>query len=164
MFYLFDQNNSGGSFVVNDKLCHRLFIEADSAEEAVSIAEGLGCYWDGVDIGRDCPCCGDRWHRSCEEVAIEKYSTDGYVVSVYDGIYTSTVDEWYRRYGRYRIIDVPHFKTSKYSTTHSYVGTIRFKTVEEYAQYLANEFGWTIPDARIFYKNGEVKEINDEIN
>ena len=44
MFYLFDQNNSGGSFVLNDKLCHRLFIEADSAEEAVSIAENLGCY------------------------------------------------------------------------------------------------------------------------
>lgn len=29
MFYLFSQNNSGGSFIVNDKVCHRLFIEAD---------------------------------------------------------------------------------------------------------------------------------------
>lgn len=111
-------------------------------------------------MGRDCPCCRDRWHRSCKEVAIEKYRTDGYVVSVYDGIYKSTVDEWYRKYGTYKIVDIPHFKTS----THSYVGTIKFDTVEEYAQYLANESGWTIPDARIFYKNGEVKEINYEIN
>ena len=29
MFYEFDQNNSGGHFTVNDKVCHRLFIEAE---------------------------------------------------------------------------------------------------------------------------------------
>lgn len=159
MFYLFDQNNSGGSFVVNDKLCHRLFIEADSAEEAVSIAENLGCYWDGVDNGIDCPCCGDRWYRSCEEVNMDKYREEGYVVSVYDGIYKNTVAEWNRRYGGYEIIGKPHFETSKYSSSRSYIGTIKFNTVEEYAQYLAIEFGWTTPDARIFYKSGNVNEI-----
>nr|DAQ95528.1 MAG TPA: hypothetical protein [Caudoviricetes sp.] len=37
MFYLFNQNNSGGSFIVNDKVCHRLFIEADDGREALRI-------------------------------------------------------------------------------------------------------------------------------
>lgn len=39
MFYQFDQNNFFGYFEVDDKVCHRLFIEADSAEEAMSKAE-----------------------------------------------------------------------------------------------------------------------------
>ncbi|MGA0164712.1 MAG: DUF7296 family protein [Bdellovibrionota bacterium] len=66
-WFLFDQNNSGGKLVVNDKVCHRLFIEAKNESEAISIAEGLGVYFNGVDDGRDCPCCGDRWYRA-EEV------------------------------------------------------------------------------------------------
>ena len=56
MFYLFNQYNSGGYFIVNDKACHRLFIEADDGEEALRIAESLGCYWDGVNKGLDCSC------------------------------------------------------------------------------------------------------------
>lgn len=63
MFFEFSQNNSGGSFDVNDKLCHQLFIEANSRDAAVEIAESLGCYWNGVEEGNDCECCGDRWHR-----------------------------------------------------------------------------------------------------
>lgn len=66
-FYQFDQNNSGGSFDVDDKVCHRLFIEADSEEEATSKAEFLGVYFNGCDDGIDCYCCGDRWYGS-EEV------------------------------------------------------------------------------------------------
>ncbi|WP_145691452.1 DUF7296 family protein [Bacillus licheniformis] len=60
-FYEYTQNNSGGSFLTNDKLCHRIFIEANSYEEADTIAEGLGVYWNGVSEGIDCGCCGDRW-------------------------------------------------------------------------------------------------------
>ena len=37
MFYEISQNNSGGHFDVNDKLYHRLIIEADSAEKAAVI-------------------------------------------------------------------------------------------------------------------------------
>lgn len=33
------------------------------------------------------------------------------------------------------------------------------KDIEAYAQYLANEYGWTIPDARLYYADGTVKEI-----
>ena len=38
-FYEFDQNNSGGVFKVDDKLCHRLFIEAENANQAIKKAE-----------------------------------------------------------------------------------------------------------------------------
>lgn len=62
-FYDFDQNNSGGSFITNDKLCWKLFIEAETYDEAVNKAEELGCYWDGVEEGIDCSCCGDRWYK-----------------------------------------------------------------------------------------------------
>jgi hypothetical protein len=47
-FYEFDQNNSGGSFVVNDKVCHRVIIDK---------AETLGIHFDGWG---DCSCCGNR--------------------------------------------------------------------------------------------------------
>lgn len=121
-WYKFDQNNSGGSFDVDDKVCHRLFIEAESFNDAVEKAEELGCYWNGVASGIDCPCCGDRWDKWDDDpVDIEKYKTEGY-------------------------------KTFRH-------GIIYFNNIEEYAQYLANDFGWTIPDARIYYDNGNVKEI-----
>ena len=122
MFYDFDQNNSGGYFVVNDKLCHMLFIEADSKDEAVRKAEELGCYLDGVRKGIDCPCCGDRWDKDyIDAVPLDKYRTEGYQAWGNDIIY--------------------------------------FKDIEEYAQYVADVYGWTVPDGRIYYKDGTVKEI-----
>lgn len=156
MFYEFSQNNSGGYHVVDDKLCNRLFIEADSRDEATAKAEELGCYWDGVAEGIDCPCCGDRWGM-CDEVDIEKYSTEGYGVSVYGGIYKSAEDKWMERCGRYEILVNPTWTEGR--TCRWYAGTIRFKDIEEYAQYLADEYGWTKPDSRIFYKDGSVKEV-----
>lgn len=33
------------------------------------------------------------------------------------------------------------------------------RTIETYAQLLADKFGWTKPDARLFYADGTVKEI-----
>lgn len=163
MFYLFDQNNSGGSFIVNDKVCHRLFIEADCGGDALEIAESLGCYWDGVSKGIDCPCCGDRWSSYYDEIDIEKFNSDGYKVYSYDFHgRDAVIDEWNRKYGKYTIIKQPEFETPSYSSTRQYVGTIAFKNIEEYAQYLANEYGWTTPDARIYYKNGKIKEIFSE--
>lgn len=112
-WYEFNQNNSGGGFDVDDDVCHRLFIEADSVGEACNVAKSKGVYFNGVDDGIDCECCGDRWHVPYDE---ERFPMN---------------------YGR---------------------GVI-FNTVEEYAQHVANEYGWTSPDTRIFYKSGEVKEI-----
>ena len=67
MFYTFDQNNSGGAFIhVPGALSHKVIIEADSAEEANRIAEGLGMYFDG---GGDCSCCGNRWYKAWDQDA-----------------------------------------------------------------------------------------------
>lgn len=158
MFYEFDQNNSGGKFIVNDEVCHRLFIEADSEEEALSKAEDLGCYWNGVADGIDCPCCGDRWSQYAERINLMKYAADGYKVSVPDGIYADTVAEWNRRYGRFQTVEQPEFV--QVFSSRMYEGSICFADIEDYAQYLSDEYGWTTPDARVYYKDGRVVEIN----
>ena len=157
-FYEFSQNNSGGTFTVDDDLCGRLIIEADSPEDAISKAEDLGCYWDGVAKGIDCPCCGDRWYRNPDEVNIEKYATEGYDVYIHDGIYSDTVAEWNRRYGKYAVVSKPKFKTLYRSRVYS--GKIRFRSIKEYAQFMADEYdAWTSPDTRIFYLFGDKDEV-----
>jgi hypothetical protein len=113
-FYNFDQNNTGGSFVVDNDLCHRLYIEAESADEATAIAEAMGVYFDGCDDGTDCECCGDRWYRL--------WTNDG--------------------------ITLPY----KF-------GNETFDTIEDYVQHIVDGWGWTMPDARIFYKDGTRKEF-----
>ena len=159
MFYEFNQNNSGGHFVVDDKLCHRLFIEADNECEAINKAEELGCYWYGVSEGRDCSCCGDRWNKDwLRPVDMDKYMTAGYRVNVYDGIYTNTMERWNEKYGKYEFAEAPHWEKHDWGTK-EYVGAIKFNNIEEYAQFLADEYGWTTPDIRIYYEDGTVKEI-----
>ena len=59
MFYTYSQNNSGGSFIGP----HHVIVEADSARQANSIAQDHDVYFDGVEFGVDCECCGDRWIR-----------------------------------------------------------------------------------------------------
>lgn len=109
-WYEFPQNNSGGRFITDDKVCHLIYIQAESEEEAIEKAEELGCYWDGVNKGIDCPCCGDRWSK-----------------------FTPLAPE--RIYGIY-------------------------KSFEEYAQEMCNIFGdGGVPEARLFYSNGEVREL-----
>lgn len=120
-WYQFDQNNSGGSFEVDEMLCHRLFIEAPNLESAIDHAESLGVYFDGVDKGWDCECCGDRWYKPWSDEGMEFPLTCG--------------QEWNTR------------KVTVYNTP------------KEYAQWYANNYGWTSPDARIFYLNGTVEEV-----
>ncbi len=64
-FYEFHQNNSGGSFEVDDAhgIGPRVWIEGASVADAITRAETIGIYFDGCAIGRDCPCCGDRWYK-----------------------------------------------------------------------------------------------------
>lgn len=61
MFFTYKQNNSGGSF---SGPCKYFIAEADNAEQANSIAEDNGLYFDGCIDGLDCSCCGDRWYRA----------------------------------------------------------------------------------------------------
>jgi hypothetical protein len=63
MFYAFNQNNSGGSFIMDDNVAHFVIIEADSVDAACDKAEEVGIYFDGIDKGYDCECCGDRWYQ-----------------------------------------------------------------------------------------------------
>lgn len=63
MWYEFNQNNSGGSFTVDDQVCHVLYIEADSVNEANHKAIDKGVYFNGFENGIDCYCCGDRWDQ-----------------------------------------------------------------------------------------------------
>lgn len=68
MFYTFGQNNSGGSFH-NDRtlgIGSYVIVEADDFEHANERAREIGLYFDGVDSGDDCECCGDRWYPKWE--------------------------------------------------------------------------------------------------
>lgn len=66
-------------------------------------------------------------------------------------------DLWEKKYRKYGVIKEPEFDSEDFGK--NYVGKIRFNNIEGYAQYLADEYGWTVPDARIYYHNGDVKEI-----
>ncbi len=103
-FFMFNQNDSGGSFELTSKVCHRVVIEAETYEDAEKKAFELGVYY-GVDEGVDCYCCGDRWYAG----------------------------------------DLVELNVNE--------------TIVSYCQRLANEYGRTVPDIRIFYADGAVKEI-----
>lgn len=76
-FFHYNQNNSGGSFVSDAKrgITHHVVIEAESADEANDKASVIGLYFDGVNDGTDCECCGDRWYH--------KYGVGDSIPSVY---------------------------------------------------------------------------------
>ena len=159
-FYEYSQNNTGGSFVTDDKLCHRLFIEAYSEKEADEIAEGLGCYWNGVDEGYDCECCGDRWY-SGDLIDLGKNKEFGaYPVKSWVDQRSKDMDPvqtMNERYSGFEWVTPPAIG-EKYGSE-LVEGAVKIRNIEEYAQVHANEYGWTSPDARIFYANGEVKDI-----
>jgi len=156
MFYNFDQNNSGGSFITDDKVCHQLYIEANSEEEAVNKAEQIGCYWNGVEDGIDCPCCGDRWSTYTDAIDLDKYREKGYQVEVYSH-YQNAEKRWNDLYGHLMLIEPPIWKET-YGVK-EYAGKVAFNDIEEYAQFISDNYGWTTPDARIFYLDGSIKEI-----
>ncbi len=67
VYYRYTQNNSNGCFVG----AQYVIVDAATAERAEVLALGAGVYFDGVEAGRDCPCCGDRWTRYVDEYATE---------------------------------------------------------------------------------------------
>ena len=71
MFYNYDQNNSGGGFDVDDSrgIGHIVIIEAKDSNEADEKAKRIGIYFNGVDKGEDCECCGDRWYSAYADCA-----------------------------------------------------------------------------------------------
>lgn len=63
MWFRYHQNNSGGHFHVDSEagLGPNVWIEADNDVEADERGLALGMYFNGVEEGSDCECCGDRW-------------------------------------------------------------------------------------------------------
>jgi hypothetical protein len=72
MFYCYNQNNSGGTFDDGLLIKPYVLIEANSSEQADDIAESIGIYFHGVEEGRDCDCCGDRWFPAWENDGTEE--------------------------------------------------------------------------------------------
>lgn len=156
---MFDQNNSGGEFEVNDKLCHRIIIEEKSERLAILKAEKLGCYWNGCDDGIDCSCCGDRWSINPLLIDLDGWKKNGFDMYVYerDKNMKEAEDIWFRKYGMYPRIKEP--KWGKSTRVNIFHGEIYFDTLEQYCQFMADEYGNTTPDIRIIYLDGKVKEF-----
>jgi len=72
-WYEFRQNNSGGSFAIDNDVTVHVLIQADSTLEANCKARDIGIYFDGVSNGQDCECCGDRWYEADD--AMESFTT-----------------------------------------------------------------------------------------
>jgi hypothetical protein len=77
-WFLFLQNNSGGSFRTNANVCRRVYIQAETPDLANARAESVDIYFDGVASGVDCKCCGCRWHRvgQYDRVTFGEHVTD----------------------------------------------------------------------------------------
>lgn len=149
-FYEFSQNNSGGSFDVDENVCHRVIIEAKSEEEAIAIFEPMIENQSG-----SCPCCGDRWYVSPDEIDISKYKEKGYPVGIYSH-YKDAEERWFKLYGEFPRLREPKWETKMFK---EFKGNIYFESIEQYCQFMANAYGWTTPDIRIHYLDGTKKEI-----
>lgn len=144
-FYKYEQNNSGGHFDVDDSVCNMLLIEAESARKANHKAKELGCYWNGVRKDRDCPCCGDRWHKAYDE------SDDGYEFPYKYAVVSEKEKIQYEAVGcTFEVADKPVRDRTLW---------VIFPTPESYMQYMADQYGWTKPDGRIFYLDGMAMDI-----
>jgi hypothetical protein len=148
-FFEFKQNNSGGHFDQDDQLTNRVIIEAEDANEASQIAESLGMYWNGVDCGMDCECCGDRWYQP--------WSDDGITFPYEYGTFTE--DQATKIAEKYQADLKKVAKKKIYGNNTHYVV---FKTVESYAQYISDDYGWLDPDCYIYYKAGRKVSITGE--
>ena len=73
-YFKFRQNNSFGHFVGTPLV----FVQADNAADANSIAQDHGVFFHGVADGVDCDCCGDRWYPVNDDDAQAQPSSYGY--------------------------------------------------------------------------------------
>lgn len=153
-FYEFTQNNSGGSFDVDENVCHRVIIEAIDDKHAQSIFEPMIENQSG-----SCPCCGDRWSSyDSDEIELSRWKEEGYPIGVYNhNCYKDAEERWFKLYGEFPRIEEPTWQT-KYGSK-EFIGKIYFDTIEQYCQFMANAYGWTVPDVRIHFLDGTKKEF-----
>jgi hypothetical protein len=79
-FHTFNQNNSGGAFVITDDLAMYVIVEGANIDQIVERAQALGIYFDGCETGEDCPCCGDRWDMPWRDELSEQPEVYGELV------------------------------------------------------------------------------------
>lgn len=77
-WYLYEQNNSGGYFIINDDVAHGIFIQASSNKEANEKASRIV-----DDYLEFCDCCGDRWWIDAEDCDGTE-SPEVYGVQIYE--------------------------------------------------------------------------------
>ena len=58
--YVYRQSNSGGQYMDPAQF---IIVEAENEPAALDKAKEAGLYLDGVSLGVDCSCCGDRWNN-----------------------------------------------------------------------------------------------------
>ncbi len=151
-FFEFNQTNSGGCFDVDENVCHRVVIEAIDSNHAKSIFEPMI-----INQSHSCPCCGDRWSSyDPDEIDISKYKEKGYEAGIYSH-YPNAEELWHKKFGYLRRVKDPVWE-KKYGSR-KFTGYVFFETIEQYCQFMADEYGWTIPDVRIHYLDGTKKEI-----
>ncbi len=86
-FYVFHQNNSGGSYEITDDLACEVIIEATSGDDANRRAKKIGIYFDGCESGIDCDCCGDRWYETDDNEGTDTPRIYGESVLDYEPLY-----------------------------------------------------------------------------
>lgn len=97
-FWTYRQNNSGGGFDYDHSagLSNIVIIEAPTLNQANGKALDIGIYFDGIEKGWDCGCCGDRWSEPWRDEegtpeptiygsSIEEYFNDKWHMSWTDG-------------------------------------------------------------------------------
>lgn len=124
----------------------------------------MGCYWNGVSAGIDCPCCGDRWDYYFDVVDLEKINEKGREVRRYDD---DAAADWHETYDKYEKLENPSWKKTMLPMERKYSGRIKFRTIEEYVQFYTNEYGFrnrliSDPISRMYYHDGTVKEFFKE--
>jgi hypothetical protein len=79
-WFTFHQNNSGGSYTINDDVDVVVIIQAKNADDANYLAQCVGIYFNGVENGRDCECCRDRWYKTRDSEATDHPQIYGRIV------------------------------------------------------------------------------------
>lgn len=101
-WFVFNQNNSGGRFHINDAegIGPRVWVQATNPKQANDVAERIGIYFDGCEEDRDCPCCGDRWYRvwKSEKGSETVEINEDYDFGWHDTVYAHSMDGTIHRY------------------------------------------------------------------
>ncbi len=158
-FYKITQNTINGRYIVDENLCHILFIEADNEKHSVDIAKKLGCVWGDDNASKI-----NFWSANIEKIDYETYNTNGYPANICfspqirQNDILSTFNE---RYYDFDTIDPPFITMGNFGAIWVKV-KFKFKSIEQYAQIETNSFGShnNKPDIRIFYLDGKIVDIS----